>query len=64
MHPALLNGHPHCTLIESFYGKVSIVRPGFRQEFETIKDAQTFIAENKWEISVEIIKGSPVIRSL
>jgi len=34
MRQALLNGHVRCTLIESFSGEVSVIRPGFRKKFD------------------------------
>lgn len=65
MHPALLNGHVRCTLIETFNGDVIVIRPGFKQEFgRDLQAARKFIEDSKWEISVAIIKGSPVQRKI
>jgi hypothetical protein len=65
MHPALLNGHVRCTLIESFSGEVSVVRPGFRKEFDKgLSDAKKFIDDQGWSISIFIIKGSPILRQM
>jgi hypothetical protein len=65
MHPALLNGHPKCTVIQSFSGEVFILRPGFRKEFgKDLKDAKAFADKQGWEINIEIIKGSPAERNI
>lgn len=63
--PALLNGKPKCTLIESFPGEVFVIRPGFKKDFERdLKKALVFIAEQGWELNIEIIKGSPILRRI
>ena len=70
MHPAPLNGHPKCTLIESYGGEVFVVRPGFHRSFgespsgKNLRDAQKFIDDQGWEINIEIIKGSPILRRM
>lgn len=65
MHPELLNGHPKATIIESFTGDVSVIRPGFQKFFEkNLKEAMKFITEQGWEINIEIIKGSPLTRKM
>ena len=64
MHPALLNGRPKATIIESFDRQVSIIRPGFRRACKSLEEAQTFILERDWEINIEIIKGSPILRRI
>ena len=64
MDLALLNGHPKCSLIESFRGEVSVIRPGFKKEFLTIREAQRFIFKQGWEINVEIIKGTAILRQM
>lgn len=64
MHPALMNGHPRVTLIESFSGEVFLIRPGFKKPCKNLKEAQQFVAENDWEINIEIIKGSPILRRI
>jgi len=65
MHPELLNGHVRCTLIESFSGEVSVVRPGFRKEFDKgLPEAKKFIDDQGWDISVVIIKGSLILRQM
>jgi hypothetical protein len=64
MDLALRNGHPKCSLIESFRGEVSVVRPGFKQSFDTIREAQRFIFKQGWEVNVEIIKGSAISRGM
>jgi hypothetical protein len=65
MHPALLNGHVQCTLIESFSGEVFVVRPGFRKAFDKgLSDAKKFIDNQGWGISIFIIKGSPILRQM
>jgi len=65
MHPALLNGHIRCTLIESFSGEVSVIRPGFKKEFgKGLPEAKKFIVDQGWEISVFIIKGSLILRQM
>lgn len=61
---ALLNGHKRVTIIESFTGKVVLIRPGFRQEFDDLPEAQGFIRRAGWEINIEIIKGSPILRRM
>jgi len=63
MYPALLNGHVRCTLIESFSGEVSVVRPGFRKKFDKgLPEAKKFIDDQGWDISIFIIKGSLILR--
>lgn len=65
MHPSLLNGKPRATLIESFNGDVFIIRPGFRKEFgKNLHGAQAFSDEQGWEISIYIIKGSPILHNI
>ena len=63
MHPALDNGRVQCTLIESFSGEVSVVRPGFKKKFDKgLPEAKKFIDEQGWDISIFIIKGSLILR--
>ncbi len=63
MHPALLKGHVQCTLIESFTGEVSVIRPGFRKKFNRgLPEAKKFINDQGWEITITIIKGSLMLR--
>lgn len=63
MHPALVNGQVQCTLIESFSGEVSVVRPGFKKMFENgLLEAKKFIDEQGWDISILYIKGSQIIK--
>ena len=65
MHPALLNGRVQCTLIESFSGEVSVVRPGFRKKFNKgLPEAKKFINDQGWDISIFIMKGSPMLRQM
>jgi len=65
MDPALLNGHVRCTLIESFTGEVSVVRPGFKKEFDKgLPEAKKFIDGQGWDISIFIIKGSLILRQM
>ena len=65
MHPALLNGHKKCTIIERFDGNVVVLRPGFRHEFgRDLKRAMKCLARAKWEINIELIKGSPAERNV
>jgi len=64
MHPALLNGKPRATLIESFSGEVFVIRPGFKMSFKNVIEAQRFILKKGWEISIEIIKGSSIQRRM
>ena len=65
MHPALLNGHVRCTLIESFSGEVSVVRPGFKKKFDKgLSEAKKFIDDQGWDISIFLIKGSPILREM
>jgi hypothetical protein len=65
MHPVLLNGHVRCTLIESFSGAVTVVRPGFKKEFDKgLQEAKKFIDDQGWDISVCIIKGSQILRQM
>jgi hypothetical protein len=65
MHPALHNGHVQCTLIESFTGEVSVVRPGFRKEFDKgLPEAKKFIDDQGWDISIFIIQGSLILRQM
>ncbi len=60
----ILNGNPKCTVIESFYGEVAVIRPGSRFEFETLKEAKGFVEAMGWEINVDFIKGSPILRRM
>jgi hypothetical protein len=63
MHQALLDGHVRCTLIESFSGEASVVRPGFRKKFNKgLLEAKEFIDDQGWDVSIFIIKGSPMLR--
>jgi len=63
MYPALLNGHVRCTLIESFSGEVSVVRPGFKKKFDQgLPEAKKFIDDQGWDISIFIIKGSLILK--
>jgi len=65
MRQALLNGHVRCTLIESFSGEVSVIRPGFRKKFDKgLPEAKKFIDDHGWNISIFIIKGSPMLRQM
>jgi hypothetical protein len=64
MHPALLDGHPKATIIESFLGEVMVIRPGFKISFQTLREAQRFIFKQGWEVNVEIIKGSAISRGM
>jgi len=65
MDPVLLNGHVRCTLIESFTGEVSVVRPGFKKEFDKgLPEAKKFIDDQGWDISIFIIKGSLILRQM
>ena len=65
MHPAILNGHVRCTLIESFSGEVSVVRPGFKKKFDKgLSEAKKFIDDQGWDISICIIKGSLMLRQM
>ncbi len=65
MGQALPNGHVRCTLIESFSGEVSVVRPGFRKKFEKgIQEAKQFIHDQGWEISIFIMKGSSMPKQI
>jgi len=64
MHPALLDGHPRATIIESFLGEVMVIRPGFKMSFQSLREAQRFIFKKGWEINVEIIKGSAISRRI
>ncbi len=65
MHQDLLNGHARCTLIESFSGEVSVVRPGFRKKFNKgLPEAKKFIDDQGWDISISIIKGSSMLREV
>lgn len=65
MHPALLNGHLKCSLIECFDGEVIVIRPGFKKSFgKNLKEAQKFIVNQDWEINIEFIKGSPILRRM
>ncbi len=65
MHPALLNGHVRCTLIESFSGEVSVVRPGFKKKFDKgLPEAKKFIDDQGRDISIFLIKGSPILRQM
>ena len=65
MHPALLNDQVQCTLIESFTGEVSVIRPGFKKEFDKgLPEAKKFIDDQGWEISVLFIQGSLILRQI
>jgi hypothetical protein len=64
MNPDLLNGHPKCTLIESFPGRVFVIRPGFKQEFKELSEAKGFITGMGWEINVAFTKGSNIKRRM
>ncbi len=58
MHPRLLNGHTRATIIESFDGKVFIISGGFKKRCANLTEAQDFIAQNSWQVNVEMIHGS------
>jgi hypothetical protein len=65
MHPALLNGHKKCTLIERFDGTVVVLRPGFKHEFgRDLRKAKRILDRVGWEINIDIIKGDPVQRRM
>jgi hypothetical protein len=64
MYPELLNGHPKCTVIQSFDGRVSVIRPGVKHHCENLNDAKELIQKQGWEINIAFIKGSPILRSL
>ena len=65
MHPALIRSPVRCTLIESFSGKVSVVRPGFKKEFgEGLLEAKKFADDQGWDISIFIIKGSLLLKQI
>lgn len=64
MFRALLNGHPKVTIIESFNGEVSLVRPGQKIEFKTLREATAYVADQGWEINVEIIMGTNIKREI
>lgn len=63
MHPGLHNGRVQCTVIESFSGEVSVVRPGFKKKFDKgLPEAKKFIDDQGWDISIFIIKGSLILK--
>ena len=64
MHPALLNGHPRVTIIESFMGNVYLVKPGEKIPFSTLREAQEFAISKGWEINISIIMGSSITREI
>jgi hypothetical protein len=64
MDLALLNGNPKCTLIESFYGKVFVVRPGAKYHCPNLEKAKELIQKEGWEVNIAIIKGSSILRRL
>jgi hypothetical protein len=52
-------------VIESFSGEVSVVRPGFRMVFDKgLPEAKKFIDDQGWDISIFLIKGSPILRQM
>jgi hypothetical protein len=52
-------------LIESFSGEVFVVRPGFKKKFDKgLPEAKKFIDDQGWDISIFIIKGSPMLRQM
>ena len=54
-----------CTLIESFSGEVCVVRPGFKKKFDQgLPEAKKFVDDQGWDISIFIIKGSPILRQM
>jgi hypothetical protein len=65
MNPALLNGHPKCTLIESFDGKVFIVRSGKKHQCRKgLERAKKLIERMGWEVNIDHVKGSPILRRM
>jgi len=65
MHPALIRSHVRCTLIESFSGKVCVIRPGFKKEFdEGLLEAKKFVDDQGWDISIFILKGSLLLKQI
>lgn len=52
-----------CTVVQSFYGQVTVIKPGFRREFASLLDAGKFIEEQGWKINITHIKGSPMLKS-
>jgi hypothetical protein len=64
MNRELLNGGIKCSLIESFKGEVFVIRPGFKKSFKDIWEAQKFIENSGWEVSIDFIKGSPLARKI
>ncbi len=64
MHPELLNGKQKCTVIEAFGGGAVVVRPGFKKEFKTLEQAKEFVEKVGWEINVDFVKGSPILRKM
>ncbi len=65
MGQASPSGHVRCTLIESFSGEVSVIRPGFRKKFDKgIQEAKKFIDDQGWEISIFIMKGSSMLKQM
>ncbi|OGM09320.1 hypothetical protein A2Z67_05255 [Candidatus Woesebacteria bacterium RBG_13_36_22] len=59
-----LSGKEKCTLIETMTGESVVVKPGFKQEFESLADALRFISGKGWEVNINFIKGSPVMREI
>ena len=66
MHPALMKkSDARCTLIESFSGEISVIRPGFKKKFgEDLQEAKQFIDNQGWDVSIFILMGSLVLRKM
>jgi hypothetical protein len=64
MHPALLNGHTKATIVESFTGDVFVLSGGLKEKVADLREALNLVAMNRWEVSVEHIHGSSILRQL
>lgn len=61
----LLNGKPRCTLIESFMGKVFLIKPpDFKREFATLEKAKEWVQKKNWDINISFVKGSKTLRDI
>jgi hypothetical protein len=62
-HLLLLNGNPKCTLIESFDGKAIVLADGKRLEFNSLKEARSFVEISDLEINCAFLHGSSIKRA-
>jgi hypothetical protein len=60
----LLNGGTKCTVIETFDGRAVLLYGGERKEFPCLEECKKHIVEEKLEVNIEFLFGSPTKREL